>query len=70
MIAWLAVALGGLRVALGFGLAIGGDQAAAHRYIGSGTTGDAINEGMLLLALGIALGILTDISRSVAGRSD
>ena len=69
VIAWLAVAFGGLRIALGFGLA-GGNPAAAQRYLGSATTGDAIDQGLMLVVFGIAIGILTDISRSVASKSE
>ena len=69
VIAWLAVVFGGLRIALGFGLA-GGNPAAAQRYLGSATTGDAIDQGLMLVVFGIAIGILTDISRSVAAKSE
>lgn len=68
-IAWLAVAFGGLRIALGFGLA-GGNAEAARLYLGSATTGEAIDQGLMLVVFGIALGILTEISRSVAAKSE
>lgn len=69
VIAWLAVAFGGLRIALGFGLA-GGSAEAAQRYLGSATTGEAIDQGLMLVVFGIAIGILTDISRSVMAKSE
>jgi hypothetical protein len=45
-------------------------QKAAQRYLGSATTGEAIDQGLMLVVFGIAIGILTDISRSVMAKSE
>ncbi|MEK1890738.1 MAG: hypothetical protein AAAB35_24880 [Phyllobacterium sp.] len=70
IIAWLLVILGGIRASLGFVIAFGGNQAMAQRYLGSGTTGEAIDKGLLFILLGVAVGMIAEISRSVAARAD
>ena len=66
VVAWLAFIFGALRVVMGFAFA--GNGAAAARYLGSGTTGEAIDQGLLTMVFAIGLGILSEISRSVAKR--
>jgi hypothetical protein len=65
LIAWLAVLFGTLRAGMGFSIASSENyQALATRYLGT-STGEAINQGLMMFVFGIALGILTDISRSL-----
>ncbi|MCA8881027.1 MAG: hypothetical protein KDA73_13965 [Rhodobacteraceae bacterium] len=66
IVAWLAVIHGAFSVALALFVIWSGDPNLAHRYLGSGTTGQAINQGTLVLIFGVVVGVLTDISRSVA----
>jgi hypothetical protein len=68
VIAWLAVVVGGGRIITGFSLAGSGDPASIARYLGSDTTGEAIDQGLMLVVFGVALGILTEISKAAAGR--
>ena len=70
VIAWLLVIVGGLRIAMGFAVAFMGDQALAPRYLATSTTGEAINRGMLLFLIGVSLGMVAEISRSVAAKSE
>jgi len=56
---WVA---GGLMIATG---ALGPEQAVLARYFGKSTTGAVIDRGAYLILFAIALGILTEISRSV-----
>ena len=67
--AWLAFIGGVLRIGMGVLLAQStahDPAAAARRYLGTQTTGEAIDQGLVVLVIAIALGILTEISRSVA----
>ncbi|WP_136634765.1 hypothetical protein [Pseudooceanicola onchidii] len=57
------IALGAIKVGLGLYVARtftapADYEAATRRYIGSGTTGDAIDQGIVFCGLGIALGLL------------
>lgn len=70
VIAWLAILSGGTRVAIALFVIQAGDPDFMPRYLGSGTTGQAIDQGLYILIFGIAIGILTDISRSVAGHKN
>ncbi|WP_134078206.1 hypothetical protein [Rhodovulum visakhapatnamense] len=65
-IAWLMVVLGGSHAVLGFAMAILGDQAMAPRYLGTDTTGEAIDEGLKVLLIGAVVGMLAEISGSIA----
>jgi amino acid permease len=66
VVAWLAIIFGCLRIALALFVVQSGDPNLVPRYLGSGTTGQAINHGFYVLIFGIVIGVLTDISRSVA----
>ena len=70
VIAWLLVILGGFRALLGFVIAFGGDQAIAQRYLGSGSPGEAIDKGLLACLIGVGVGIMAEISRSVSARKE
>lgn len=68
-IAWFAVVLGGLRVAMGFAVAFGtapADNATASRMIlATANTGEAIDQGMVMFAMGIVIGLLAVIARAL-----
>jgi len=67
LIAWALVVVGGLRVAMGAYIAAAfveqeAYEAATARYIGSGTTGDAIDQGLIMIAVGVAFALLIRIA--------
>lgn len=66
-IAWALVVLGGTTAALGFLVAFGGDPDQGRGVFGGRTSGSAINNGLRYLFIGVAIGIATEISKSVAG---
>ena len=70
IVAWLALAFGGMRVGLGFYVASNLENPSfdASRYL-SGTSGQAIDQGIYVILFAIALGTLTEISRSVRARN-
>lgn len=70
VIAWLLVVAGGLRAALGFAVAFSGNQALAPFYLGTDTSGEAINRGLLVLLIGVSVGMVAEISRSLAAKSE
>lgn len=67
---WLMVVSGFLRAALGlyFAISLSGENQtiAAKRYLASATTGEAIDQGLILLVAGIALGLLTIIANNTS----
>lgn len=63
-IAWLLVIVGGLQVMIALSI----DPALAPRYFGSKTLGQAIDRGALYFLVGIAAGMVSEISRSVAAK--
>lgn len=65
-IAWLLVILGALQVVLVFAI----DPDMAPRYFGSRTLGQALDRGVLCILLGIAAGMVSEISKAVASRSE
>lgn len=66
--AWLLLAFGVLRIGIGFMVVSIADDAqraaATARYIGGGTSGEAIDGGFTVIGLAIALGVLCEISRN------
>jgi chromate transport protein ChrA len=69
VIAWFCTILGSIRVILGFLMAfnsISSEQmkAAARQYLAAPTTGEAINEGMIMVVFGVALGLLVQIAKN------
>ncbi|HWJ89037.1 MAG TPA: hypothetical protein VNS12_13290 [Pelagibacterium sp.] len=70
LIAWLALILGTLRVGIGFFVASIDDAesraAMASRYLGSASSGEAIDQGLVAVVFGVVLGILVKIGRSVS----
>ncbi|BCG85136.1 hypothetical protein MesoLj113c_12460 [Mesorhizobium sp. 113-3-9] len=69
-IAWLLVVVSGLRVVAAFAIAYTTGQATAPRYFGSKTTGEVIDQGLIYLLIGVAVGIVAEISRSVAVKAE
>ena len=68
VVAWVALIIGLMQFGLGFYVASQGaaDRAAmAARYLGSGSTGAAINQGLFVFMIGLALGILATIGAKV-----
>jgi hypothetical protein len=72
--AWLLLAVGVLRVGIGFQVASIADDAqraaATARYIGGGSSGEAIDGGFVIIGLAIALGVLCEISRNTHSPRD
>lgn len=72
VIAWLALVLGVSRFAMAtlvaFKLYPAGFEAS--RYLGSATPGEATNQGIIVILVAVALGILTEISRSVRRKEE
>jgi len=67
IVAWLAIILGGIRIATAILVLMTDDpSAAAPMILGSKSIGQAINQGLYAAIIGIVVGVLTDISRSVA----
>lgn len=65
VIAWGMVILGGLRAGVVFAVASSGTPELARHYLGSSSTGEAIDAGLAAVFLGISLGIATEISTSL-----
>ncbi len=67
IVAWMAFVLGVFRAATGFVVASNLDTAGfdAARNIGSSTSGRATDQGLMMIAFAIGLGILAEISRRV-----
>jgi len=66
IVAWLAIIFGAFRIALALFVVQSGDPSLVPRYLGSGTTAQAIDQAFYVLIFGIVVGVLTDISLSVA----
>jgi hypothetical protein len=67
IIAHLVFWFSAFRLGMGFLFAFGApdmenNRIAARRYLGTETTGEAINEATLALVLAVALGVLCEIS--------
>lgn len=68
IVAWLAFIFGVSLALMGLSLRLNGDEALIVQTLGRRTTGSTIDKGVYLAVFGIVVGILTDISRSVAGQ--
>ena len=69
LIAWVIFGLGIFRTATGFYVAIMFDTqesmiAASKRYLATANSGEAINHGLAMLAVGLVIGILAEISKN------
>lgn len=71
VVSWLGLVLGVAHFALGwfifFNLDTPGFDAA--RYLGSSNPGRMTNQGLMVIVIALALGILAEISRSVRGKA-
>jgi len=70
LVAYLAVALGALRIGLGFYVALNTETLAANaelsaRYLAAASSGEAINEGLRLFVFGVFAGVAVEISTSL-----
>ena len=66
--ATLALILGFLQLALGVAIAwgtLGGREQALARYTSASTTGEVINEAVLIIVVALALGTLAEIGVAV-----
>lgn len=72
LVAWISLILGVGRAGVGFyvgSLDQGSERtAAAARYLGSASSGQAVQEGIFLFGFGVVLGVLVRIGRSRAQR--
>jgi hypothetical protein len=67
IVAVLAFAFGVLTIFMGYQLATSDlPDEQLRLYLGNKTTGQAIDRGVLYIIFAIVLGVLTDISKSVA----
>jgi hypothetical protein len=69
VIAWFCTIWGIVKMAFGFFLAYKSETqeqmaAAAKHYLGANTTGEAINEGMYMMAFGVMAGVLVQIAKN------
>ena len=64
VVAWIALVAGALRMATGL-YAVFNLDFDPSRYLGGATPGHAIDQGGVSMLIGLTLGILTEISRSV-----
>lgn len=69
-IAWAMVILGSFRAATAFAIAMSGTPELARRYLGSSSTGEAIDAGLTSVFLGVCLGVATEISKALAAKAD
>jgi hypothetical protein len=64
--AWLALVFGVMRIGVGpFVASSDNPEALAPRYLGSSTSGQAIDHGIYVILFAVALGTLVEISRSL-----
>ena len=68
VVAWLVLIFSFLRLALAVYLATTYQLDAARRYLGPQNAGEVIDQSMIAILFAVVLGILTEISRSVAKR--
>lgn len=66
VVAWLAFIFGLLDAVAGFAIAFLGNDATATEYLRGRSTAQVIDRGLYWAGVGIVLGILTEISRSLA----
>ncbi|SLN27765.1 hypothetical protein ROA7450_01130 [Roseovarius albus] len=68
IIAWLLLAFGTLKIAMGFYVAIkfSGEENAfyAQRYLAAPNSGEAINEGMIVFVVGLVIGLLVKMAKN------
>lgn len=70
VIAWLLVIVGSFRAVLAFAIAFTTGQNTSPMYLGSKTTGEVIDAGILYVLIGVVVGMVAEISRSVAAKAE
>jgi hypothetical protein len=70
IIAWLLVIVGSLRAGSALLFTSMTGEAMYPRYFGSKTTGEVIDAGMMYIMVGVAVGMLAEISRSIAAKPE
>jgi len=72
LLAWGLLIFGTFRLGAGFFVASADDPevraSMAARYLGSASSGEAIDQGALVIVVAIAFGILVKIARSLSQR--
>lgn len=70
VIAGIALVLGILRVLLGFAVATGVVvEPVPGYYLGTKTSGKAIDQGIYMILFGVVLGVLSEIGKSLAKKN-
>lgn len=68
VLAWILVVFGLMRVAMGLVIAFGTNAdnyaAATKRYLGSTSSGEAIDRGAMVLVAGVVIGLLVQIAKN------
>lgn len=71
IIAWTLLLLGGIRAVLALVLALGVSDAdnamVSARYLATANTGEAIDQGLKMLVVGVVIGLLVRIAKNRAG---
>ncbi|WP_120635330.1 hypothetical protein [Ruegeria sp. EL01] len=62
ILAVLAIAFGVLRIVMAITVLFSEDPGSTARYLGSKTTGQAIDQGLYTIVFGILVGVLTDVT--------
>lgn len=70
VIAWLMVIVGSFRMVLALAIIFTTGQNMSPRYLGSKTTGEVIDASLLYILIGVAVGVVAEISRSVAAKME
>lgn len=69
IVSWLAVVVGGMQLAMGFFVASQAEAETrvtmAARYLGAKTSGEAIDQSIMVFIFGVTLGVLVQIARGV-----
>ena len=63
LLGWSALILGAARAALGLALAVSQEEIYHPRYLGSSSTGEAIDQGLISMVVGVALILLGRIAK-------
>lgn len=70
VIAWFLVLGGGLRAGVAFASILENNPYIATRYLGTDKAGEAADKGLLYLMVGVFIGVVAEISRSLAAKAE
>ncbi|AZV21593.1 hypothetical protein [Mesorhizobium sp. M7A.F.Ce.TU.012.03.2.1] len=70
VIAWFLVIGGGLRAGVAFTSILENNPYIATRYLGTNNAGEAADNGLLYLLIGVGNGMVAEMSRSVAAKAE